>query len=686
MTSIGTNSAQVTLSGRELALQRRQAMALRGKAGVVLSGASRLAAGSLLRSAMTNTATASPTPALGSGSALPPSSKPTAARQRRQALSQSGKSALGTKPTVSRPLGQVRPATALAADGGCARQSAEAGANSAVQTASAFGPTGAAKAAMDRSLSGRDVAKQRRSVRATVGRQDASAPAPTTMTPGPQAHQQARNTSLPAPDTGLLTRTASHASSGVSGDAQIKITGTHKGVSEAVTGTAFLSLDHFTSIMGKKSPSTGTTSTTSTTSTTPTPSSSSRRGSVMPSQGAHKAPGQDLPRASKVTGNELGAARELTGSAYFNTQDFAQPTRASAPAKVGSVQTLAGSWITGTEVGRSQKVTGDARGACHAVTGTDYLSAHPLQAVCETTPAVQPVRKVGQDMTWNQQSITGARLGRSKQVTGDEYGGCAPISGTAYIGTQQYQGFCAPEQLQAQQALSRHEGSICAAVVTGDRPGAGGLGTTGDQRGACEPISGTPYIGADNRPQQCAASARFVQPQRPSKDPNLSPTASDFSIHPPSRQARERSSNAVTGSALSGQRITGAANKGLGLITGTPEFRHRDNPPALGPAAASVGPVAHAPSGAHKLTGEGSQSGVPISGAAWQTSGRVTGTEGTSSLARNPSQRGELREMGMTAKNFRKTERAQQPQSKVTGSAGNITSGACVTLSGGARG
>lgn len=682
MTSIGTNSAQVTLSGRELALQRRQAMALRGKAGVASSGASRLAAGSRLRPAMACTATSAPTPALGSGSALPPSPQPTAARQRRQALSQSGKSALGAKPTASRPVGQVRPATALAADGGCACQTSEASASSAVQSASdsasAFGPTGAAKAAMDRSLSGRDVAKQRRSVRATVGRQDASAPA--SRTRGPQAHLQANQASWPAPAPGVLTQTASHATPGVSGDAQTKVTGSHKGVSEAVTGTAFLSLDQFTSIMGKKPPSTGTPSTPS------TPSPSTRRGSVMPSQGAHQASGQDLPRASKVTGNESGAARELTGSAYFNTQDFAQPTRASTPAKVGSVQTLAGSWVTGTEVGRSQKVTGDARGACHAVTGTDYLSAQQLQAVCETTPAVQPVRKVGQDMTWKQQSITGARVGRSKQVTGDEYGACAPISGTAYIGTQQYQGFCAPEQLQAQQALSRHEGSICAAVVTGDRPGAGGLGTTGDRRGACEPISGTPYIGADNWPQQCAASARFVQPQRPSKDPHPSPTASDFSIHPPSRQARERSSNAVTGSALSGQRITGAANKGLGLITGTPEFRHRDNPPTLGPAAASSGPVAHAPSAAHKLTGEGSQSGVPISGAAWQTSGRVTGTEGTSSLARNPSQRGELREMGMTAKNFRKTERAQQPQSKVTGSAGNTTSGACVTLSGGARG
>jgi hypothetical protein len=42
--------------------------------------------------------------------------------------------------------------------------------------------------------------------------------------------------------------------------------------------------------------------------------------------------------------------------------------------------------------------------------------------------------------------------------------------------------------------------------------------------------------------------------------------------------------------------------------------------------------------------------------------------------------------MGMTAIQFRKTERVEQPQSKVTGSSGNTSKGASVTLSGGARG
>lgn len=613
MTSIGTNSAQVTLSGRELALQRRQAMALRGKAGVAKLGGVRASAAAVSRPAMSSTPARAhaPAPAVATHSAHPQSPPPNAARQRRQALSQTGKRALGATTTATRPVGQVRPAfvaagaaSTLAAsvmptdatDCGCGCKGSGACAVGAAPTPMALGGEVGFQQATEQTLSGRDVAKQRRAARAMVGRHDASSSAPS-----PSGRMRAQHASLPAQAQGPVA--APHAGPAAADGTQHKVTGTQAGGCESVTGTAFLSLDQFTSISGKKSTS---------------HPSTARSVSVMSSNNAPKASGLE-----------------------------------DRPSKVASVHTLAGSLVTGTEVGRSPKVTGDDRGGCRAVTGTDYISTQQLQGVCENTVAVQPVRKVGQDRTWNDQSITGARVGRSQRVTGDEYGGCAPISGTSYIGTQQYQGFCEPEQIKAQQALSRREGFIAASVVTGDRAGT------------------------------AASSARFVRPERPAKAENTSPTASDFSIRPPSRQARDRSSNAVTGSAFSGQRITGAANKGLGLITGTPEFRHRDNTPAFAPPAA---PDSRAATGSSKLTGEGSQAGVQISGAAWQTSSRVTGTEGASTLTRNPSQRGDVREMGMTAKNFRKTERAEPPQSKVTGSSGNTASGVCVTLSGGARG
>jgi hypothetical protein len=431
------------------------------------------------------------------------------------------------------------------------------------------------------------------------------------------------------------------------------VTGLDSGSSSSVTGIEYLSQQHLTKSSGAA------------------PTGGPRKVSVMSTQGN---------QTGKVTGNESGADRQLTGSQYFNAVDFGQQSATQAPSKVATIRTLAGSLVTGTELGRSQKVTGDNRGGCRAVTGTEFISSQQLQTVCQDVEFVGSVQKVGHDQTWNDQTVSGVGLGRSKLVTGNEHGACSPITGSSYVGRQHYQDFCEPSQTNAQHAIGRREGSISASVVTGDRPGAGGAMMTGDQRGACGPVSGTPYLGADNMPPQCGTSARFVTPVRTERASKPGVTANDFSIRPPARQARDRSSDVVTGSAFSGQRITGAANKGAGLITGTPEFRHRDD-------SATLTQIPKPSNGASKLTGEGSETGVSITGSAWKTSQRVTGTEGTSSIVRNPSQRGDVRDvMGMSAKNSLHVERAEQPISRVTGSSGNTSKGAAVTLSGGARG
>jgi hypothetical protein len=90
---------------------------------------------------------------------------------------------------------------------------------------------------------------------------------------------------------------------------------------------------------------------------------------------------------------------------------------------------------------------------------------------------------------------------------------------------------------------------------------------------------------------------------------------------------------------------------------------------------------------ARRLTGEGSQAGRQITGDAWNAMSRVTGTEGASSQARNPSARGNPRGAGTNAARFREeVEPVQAPPSRITGSAGNTGNGPVVTLSGGARG
>lgn len=405
-----------------------------------------------------------------------------------------------------------------------------------------------------------------------------------------------------------------------------------------------------------------------------------RKVSVMSTRDEQIVSGTAVDRSAKVTGNEVGSCRSITGSQYYTTADFAGLCQTPGPRKVAEMQTLHGRTVTGSEVAPSPKLSGDESYGCEPVTGTDYIGTRQLAAICppvETVPTVSPVSKVVVDTTLRGQTITGIAAGRAEHVTGNEAGTCAPISGTPYIGQGQYAGFCQAPQRQQQAARVRDSAVIPSTVVTGDRPGAGGPQVTGDERGACEPISGTPYLGLDNISSgQCAMSDRFRArdvDQRP-------PAPRDFSISIPARQAaRERQTEVITGSGLSSSRITGPINKADGLITGTPEFRHGDQ-------LRRPRDEEHSLAAARRLSGEGSQQGRRVSGDAWDGNSRVTGTEGSSSLARNPSMRGQPRGAGTSAMAFRSVERPEVPDSVITGSAGNTRRGATVTVSGGARG
>jgi hypothetical protein len=473
---------------------------------------------------------------------------------------------------------------------------------------------------------------------------------------------------LPAAGSGAPEKVVvSHTASGrtVSGTAlghSSRVTGDEPGSCRGVTGTEYLSAEQFTRECNT------------------TPPGTPHKVSVMRSRGEQPVSGTEVGRSAKVTGNEAGSCREISGNQYFTASDFGDLCNVNGPRKVGTMQTLAGSTVTGTEVHRNPKMSGDDKGGCMPVTGTDYVGADQLQTVCTDGTRVSAVEKVALDKTWRGQAITGSPVGRASKVTGDEPGGCAPISGTPYIGRSQYGEFCEAPAVSAQEAVISTSALISATAVTGDRPGAGGSVMTGDERGACEVISGTPYLGTDNVGSQCATSGRFVSRVQSWDEPARPPAPADFSIQSPARAAWERrSADAVTGSVYSSERITGPVNKANGLITGTPEFRHRD-------VASQQAEQQEVIAAARRLTGEGSQSGRPITGDAWDGSSRVTGTEGASSLGRNMSMRGHPRGEGVNARNFREIEQPSVPESRVTGSSGNYGKGVLVTLSGGARG
>ncbi|APZ43507.1 CsoS2 family carboxysome shell protein [Acidihalobacter ferrooxydans] len=473
----------------------------------------------------------------------------------------------------------------------------------------------------------------------------------------------------PAP--GKVARSETGNGSAVTGTAvgqSARITGIESGACRTVSGTEYLGSEQYAEFCGTAAPR------------------QPRKVSVMSTPNQQPVTGTSVARDLKMTGNEPGSCRAITGTPYFNSQDFGDACALEAPAKVGVASTRAGTRVSGTEVNSNPKMTGDEEGRCNLVTGTDYVGAQDLQAVCvDSTPADHAVSKVSVDQTWQGDVITGTGIGRSVKMTGDEFGSCAPISGTPYIGQGQYAQFCEASQADEQLARVPTRGIVSASDITGDRPGAGGSLMTGDARGACEPVTGTPYVGADNMPAECAvdsaASGRFVawRQQHPQAPRPAAPE--DFSVASPARQAFEqRASSAVTGSLMSNTRISGSANRAEGLITGTPEFRHRDTGAAAVQTAQAQAEVRQ------RLTGEASQRNATITGDAWGTQQHVTGTEGHFSVSRNPTMRGAPRGAGRNAQGYRDLERPEVPDSPVTGSAGAAKRGAVVTVSGGARG
>ncbi len=398
--------------------------------------------------------------------------------------------------------------------------------------------------------------------------------------------------------------------------------------------------------------------------------------------------GNDLARASRVTGGETGATRAITGSAYADPSALRQAP-GDAPKKVETRHTSAGSAVSGTQLGRSSKVTGDEPGGCKRVTGSDYVSAEEFVSFCRAEPYQSPA-KVGVSRTLHGQDVSGTQVGRSARVTGDEYGACKPVTGTSYIGADQYAEFCA--ERTAAEAISRARLGR-SPDLTGIQPGPDSK-MTGNERGECQPVSGTPYLGeaqqaaaCGTRPMAMHSRSRGPEGATPSAavtgnamDAQAGRQAGDFSVSSPARAALASEARRVTGSAYGGSgRITGSLARATGLVSGTPEFRYREEAGAAAmpqPAAIETTP--------ERITGEGRERS--ITGDAWDRSGRITGTEGHSATRRNPTQRGDPRGNGMNARAFREVEHPAPAASRITGSSGNSGAGATVTLSGGARG
>ncbi|MFM2173632.1 MAG: hypothetical protein RLZZ54_1559 [Cyanobacteriota bacterium] len=435
-----------------------------------------------------------------------------------------------------------------------------------------------------------------------------------------------------------------------------KVTGDEPGTCKTITGTEYISANQSAAYCGNTTPSV-------------------RKVGRSQTLGGQAVSGVMVGRSEKVTGDEPGSGRQLTGDQYLGAE---APAAGRAPTKVSAFNTLRGTGITGTAVGRSERVTGDEPGSCRNVTGDEYIGSQQFDGFCGTRPAAEAA-KVGFSVTNRNQVVSGTRTGRSSKVTGDEPGTCKVVTGTPYAGLEQAGDFCNAQAVRATRERTAVRNSN---RMTGIQPGIGGV-MTGAERGACEDVTGTPYVGADQQAAACGTApsrdADFPQP--------LNQAAwQQFSVQSPARaaQVQRETTGAVTGSTYEqGGRITGPFDMATGKVTGTEQFRF-DRRASQRLAAASAAPVGldEDPRAISRVTGEGS--GTKVTGDDWDRGERVTGTEGSSARRRNPTRVGPM--SGMPGMQNKRNQEVPPPNSKITGSSGSTDQGSLITVSGGARG
>lgn len=463
----------------------------------------------------------------------------------------------------------------------------------------------------------------------------------------------------------VMVTTTSHGNA-VSGDRTGRsknVTGNEPGTCKRVTGDEYVSAEQtqgYCAEFAAKSP---------------------RKVSMAETMKGKTVTGNNVGRSESVTGDEYGMRHNLTGTQYTKPSDIG-----NAPSRVGVSATLRGGSVTGTMVGRRENMTGDEAGSCRNVTGDDYVGKEQYNDFCKTTPEPKD-RKVDVSQTLAGWNVTGNLAMRSQRVTGNEPGTCKAVTGTPYTGSDQYQTFCAPEQTAEAQTRMTPMARTWGKSMTGLQPGVGGT-MTGADKGACEAVSGTPYVGADQAAQACPATA--AEPASPDFPQSIERTSGsapweDFSVTPPAHASQADTNNSnVTGSRYERGHITGPFGMADGKVTGTEQARFDSKQSS---SQADVPATAGSIEGRVKsrISGEGMDAGQRITGDDWDRGNHVTGTEGLSATRRNPTLRsGAMSPMPAAA--MARPDTVPVPVSKVTGGSGNTEKGSLITYSGGARG
>ncbi len=441
-----------------------------------------------------------------------------------------------------------------------------------------------------------------------------------------------------------------------------KVTGDEPGTCKALTGTEYISANQSQEYCGSVQ------------------SSPRKVGRSLTLEG-RKVSGTMVGRSSHVTGDEAGSQKELTGDQYLGSDPLPEGRPAE---KVGSFNTLSGAGVTGTNVSRSQHVTGNEPGSCKRVTGDEYVGTQQYQSFCEGRPDPEAA-KVGLSLTNKSQAVSGTLTGRSGLVTGDEPGTCKAVTGTPYAGVEQASEWCKTRNIEEIEQRTPKRLGTPGARMTGQQPGIGGV-MTGAHKGACESLTGTPYVGADQLVQACGVNAPSGSSDYQGDVENSFGT--DFTVQSPARSAQLQREHqlGVTGTSYeNGSKITGPFDKAPEKVTGTEQFRFDRKKREFN--SVPVDESLSKEEGARpisRITGEGQSAGLNITGDDWARGEQVTGTEGASARRRNPTRPGTM--TAMPSNENKRNEELKKADFLITGASGNTRDGQLVTFSGGARG
>jgi hypothetical protein len=142
----------------------------------------------------------------------------------------------------------------------------------------------------------------------------------------------------------------------------------------------------------------------------------------------------------KLTGDDRGSCSVVTGNEYVSQEYFQQScpqTPQPSTAMTGLSQTWNNQVISGAQTGHSQKMTGDEQGICKTVTGSSYAGRELTSEFCVATAVAQGEQRMHQQKDVPALPVSGMTPAMDERMAGNfQRGTCQSVTGTPYQGQQ----------------------------------------------------------------------------------------------------------------------------------------------------------------------------------------------------------------------------------------------------------